>query len=150
MAQLPGWMRVWLRAVGPEFSNRRLTRDSQVPVVSLEIPGIVVSLVNPVFPIFARKNSGKIVKICFSNSRDQNKILKFSCFFYMPGISFINPYFRAPRPLKPLKSNPRYQNLRGDPLIAHSGHRKPLSARSRPLAFRFLTKVSLISLSWLF
>ena len=40
--------------------------------------------------------------------------------FYMPGISYINPYFRAPSPLKPLKSNSRYQNLPGEPLTAHS------------------------------
>ena len=42
--------------------------------VSLEISGIVVSLEIPVFPIFARKKSGKIVKIEFSDSRDQKKI----------------------------------------------------------------------------
>ena len=47
-------------------------------VVSLENPGIVVSLENSVSQIFARKKSGKIVKIGFSDSRDQNKILKFS------------------------------------------------------------------------
>ena len=68
--------------------------------------------------------------------------------FYMPGISYINLYFRAPRPLKPLKSSPRCQNLPGDPFIAQSGHRKPLSARSGPLAFHFSTSVSLILLSW--
>ena len=47
----------------------------------------------------------------------------------MPSISYINPYFRAPRapsPLKPLKSIPRYQNLPGEPLTAHSDHRGPL------------------------
>ena len=57
--------------------RRRLTRDSRVSVVSLEIPGIVVSLEIPVFRIFLVKISGKIVKIGFSDSRDQNKILKF-------------------------------------------------------------------------
>ena len=36
---------------------RRLTHDSWVSVVSLEIPGIVVSLEIPVFPIFVRMNS---------------------------------------------------------------------------------------------
>ena len=46
-------------------------------VVSLDISGIVVSLEIPVFPDFFRKNSGKIVKIGFSDSRDQNKNLKF-------------------------------------------------------------------------
>ena len=45
----------------------RLTRDSQV--VSLEIPRFLVHLFI--------KNSGKIVKISLSDSRDQNKILKF-------------------------------------------------------------------------
>ena len=52
----------------------RLTRDSQV--VSLEIPR---------FPVhFFGKKYGKIVKICFLDSRDQNKILKFSSFFTCP------------------------------------------------------------------
>ena len=46
-------------------------------VVSLEIAGIVVSLEIPVFRIFARKIFGKIVKIGFSDSQDQNEILKF-------------------------------------------------------------------------
>ena len=32
----------------------------------------------------------------------------------------MNPYFLAPCPLKPLKSSPRYQNLPGEPLTAHS------------------------------
>ena len=40
--------------------------------------------------------------------------------FYMPGISHIKPHFRAPSPLKPLKSDSRYQNLPGEPLTAHS------------------------------
>ena len=34
----------------------------------------------------------------------------------MPGISYINPYFLPPSPLKPLKSSPRYQNLPGNHL----------------------------------
>ena len=38
--------------------------------------------------------------------------------FYVTSISYINPYFRAPSPLKPLKSSPRYENLPGDFLIA--------------------------------
>ena len=58
-------------------SSRRLTSGSRVSVVSLEIPGIVVSLEIPVSCIFFVKISGKIVKIVFSDSRDQNKILKF-------------------------------------------------------------------------
>ena len=41
--------------------------------------------------------------------------------FYMPGISYINPYFRAPRPPKPLKSRPQGQNLPGFLLRSHSG-----------------------------
>ena len=32
-------------------------------------------------------------------------------FFYMTGISYINPYFLAPSPPKALKSRPRSQNL---------------------------------------
>ena len=55
-----------------------VTRDSRVSVVSLEIPGIVVPLEIPVFRIFLVKISRKIVKIGFSDSRDQNKIVKFS------------------------------------------------------------------------
>ena len=39
--------------------------------------------------------------------------------------SYINPYFLAPSPLKPLKSSPRYQNLPGEPLTAHSDHKGP-------------------------
>ena len=93
-------------------------------VVSLEIPEIVVSLEIPVFRIFLVKILGKIVKIVFSDSRDQNKILKFLWFFYVPGISYINPYFRAPSPLKPLKTSPRYRNLPGEPLIAYSEPKK--------------------------
>ena len=46
-------------------------------VVSLEIPGIVVSLEIPVFLIFLVKISRKIVNIDFSDSQDQNTILKF-------------------------------------------------------------------------
>ena len=49
--------------------------------VSLEIPGIVVSLEIPVFRILSRKKLRKFVKICFLDSRDQNKILKFLWFF---------------------------------------------------------------------
>ena len=49
--------------------------------------------------------------------------------FYMPGISYINHYFRAPSPLKPLKSNSRYQNLPGEPLTAHS---EPKSTKNPP------------------
>ena len=45
----------------------------------------------------------------------------------MTSISYINRYFRAPSPLKPLKSSPRYQNLPGESLTAHSDHRGPLS-----------------------
>ena len=36
--------------------------------------------------------------------------------FYTTSISYINPYFLAPSPLKPLKSNSRYQNLPGNQL----------------------------------
>ena len=46
---------------------------------------------------------------------------------YVDSFSYINPYFRAPSPLKPLKSSPRYQNLLGVLLRDHSDHRRPLS-----------------------
>ena len=59
--------------------------------------------------------------------------------FYMPGISYINPYFRAPSPPKPLKSRPQGQNLPGFPLIAHSDHRGPVSAQFCGLSCLFLT-----------
>ena len=72
----------------------------------------------------------------------------FQLFINMVSTSPINHHFRATRPLKTLKSSPRYQNLPGDPLIAHSAHLEPLSAQSRPLAFPFLSSVSCISLSW--
>jgi len=65
----------------------------------------------------------------------------------MASISYINPYFRAPSPLKPLKSSPRYQNLPGESLTVHSDPKtakidqKP--ARNRPM----LTFVSFMKLS---
>ena len=108
------------------FGLRRVSRRSRVSVVSLEIPGIVVSLGIPVFRIFPRKKSGKIVKIVFSDSQQQNKILNFLS-FYTTSISYINRFFRAPSPLKPLYSSPRYQNLPGEPLTAHPDHQRPLS-----------------------
>ena len=63
----------------------------------------------------------------FLDSQDQNKILKCFRFLYMTSVSYINQYFLAPSPLKPLKSSPRYQNLPGESLTAHSDHRGPLS-----------------------
>ena len=95
--------------------------------VSLEIPRIVVSLEIPVFRIFSRKKCGKIVNICFLDSRDQANFLNFLWFFYMTSISYINRYFLAPSPLKPLKSSPWYQNLPRESVTAHSDHRGPLS-----------------------
>ena len=59
--------------------------------------------------------------------------------FYKPGISYINPYFRAPSPPKPLKSRPQGQNLPGFPLRAQSDHRGPVSAQFRPLCCLCLT-----------
>ena len=57
----------------------------------------------------------------------------------MTKISYINPFFPTPSPLKPLKSNPGGQNLPGDPLIAHSDHRGPVSAQFYGLCCLFLT-----------
>ena len=68
--------------------------------------------------------------------------------FYTTGISYINPLFRAPRPLKPVKSRPRGQNLPGDPLIAHSDHRGPVSAQFCTLSCLFLT-LSQLKLTYL-
>ena len=42
----------------------------------------------------------------------------------MASISYINPYFLAPSPLKPLKSSPRYQNLPRESVTAHSDPEK--------------------------
>ena len=52
-------------------------------------------------------------------------------------------YFRAPSPLKPLKSRPQGQNLLGFPLIAHSDHRGPVSAQFCPLSCLFVIFVDL-------
>ena len=41
----------------------------------------------------------------------------------MTSISYINHHFRAPSPLKPLKSSSRYENLPGEPLTAHSAQK---------------------------
>ena len=68
--------------------------------------------------------------------------------FYMPGISYIDLHFRAPSPLKPLKSRPQGQNLPGFLLRAHSEHRGPVLTPFCPLSRNFLTSVSFISLSW--
>ena len=50
--------------------------------------------------------------------------------FFGKSISTINHHFLAPSPLKPLKSSPRYQNLLGDLLIAHSDHQGPVSGQN--------------------
>ena len=120
------------RRLTRDFRNRRLTRDSLIP--------------SPFF----RKKFRKIRKINFSDSQDQNKILNFLIcvnFLYMASISYINPYFRAPSPLKPLKSSPRSQNLPGFLLAAHSDHRGPVSAQFCGLCCLFLTFVSFMRLS---
>ena len=46
---------------------------------------------------------------------------------YVDRFSYINLFFRAPSPLKPLNSSSRYQNLPGESVTAHSDHRGPLS-----------------------
>ena len=50
----------------------------------------------------------------------------------MTVISYINPHFLAPSPLKPLKSSPRYQNLPGEPLTAHSEQKTAKIGQNRP------------------
>ena len=101
------------RRLTRDFRNRRLTRDSRIPD-------------------FSRKKFWKNRKNRFFGLPGPKSNHEIFMIFYTTGNSYINPYFRAPRPLKPLKSSPRGQNLPGDPLIAHSAHREPLSARSRP------------------
>ena len=63
------------------------TRGSHHRASHSRLPPQGVSLEIPVFRIFLVKNSGKIVKIGFLDSRDQNKILKFWWFFICPVIS---------------------------------------------------------------
>ena len=55
--------------------------------------------------------------------------MTFLIFFlkHIDSISTIIHHFLAPRPLKPLKSSPRYQNLYGILLRDHSDHQGPLS-----------------------
>ena len=93
-----------------------------------------------IFPNFLLIKWPKIREIGFLDSRDQNKILKTFHFFdfsYMTSISFINHHFRVPSALKTLKSSPEGQNLLGDPLIAHSDHRGPVSAQFCRLSCHF-------------
>ena len=65
----------------------------------------------------------------------------------MTSIWYINPYFLAPSPLKPLKSIPRYQNLPGESLTAHSDPKncqnRQTTAKNRPM----LTFASFMKLS---
>ena len=80
--------------------------------------------------IFRKKNPEKSGKSVFWTPGTKIKFWIFWIFskiLYMANISYINPYFRAPSPLKPLKSTPRYQNLPGESVTAHSDHRGPLS-----------------------
>ena len=61
----------------------------------------------------------------------------------MTRISYINHHFRAPSPLKPLKSSPRYQNLPGEPLTAHSDPRTTENDEDRPKTRQKSTHVDL-------
>ena len=83
----------------------RLTRDSRVS------------------GLFFVNKSGKSF---FRTPGTNIKFWIFYDFFYMTSISYINPYFLAPSPLKPLKSRPQGQNLPGFLLRAHSDHRGPV------------------------
>ena len=80
----------------------------------------------------------------FLDSRNQHQILNLFRFLYMTSISYINHHFRAPSPLKPLKSIPRYQNLPGESLMAHSDHWGTLSD---PM---YLQKLCFFCLCWPF
>ena len=90
-------------------------------------------------------------KIIFLDPWDQNKILNFLDFlnFNMGSISYINLHFRAPNPLKPLKSSLRYQYLPGVLLTAHSdqknGQNRPKSSQKST----YVDSFSYISLSWI-
>ena len=97
----------------------------------------------PQFLDFRNFCSSKIEKIYFLDSRHQNKILKFLSFFsiflYIASISYINHYFRAPSPTKPIKSRPQDQNLPRFLLIARSDHQGPVSAQLCGLSCLCLT-----------
>lgn len=57
-----------------------------------------------------------------------NLVVNFD-FLYMITISDINHHFLALSPLKPLKSRQRFQNLLGEPIVAHSEHQGPVSVQ---------------------
>ena len=63
--------------------------------------------------------------------------------FYMTGISYTNPYFLAPSPLKPFKSNSRYENPPGEPLTAHSDPKNDQTRQHRPKTGQISTYVDL-------
>ena len=86
---------------------RRLTRDSRIPA-HFFVKKIKKNRKNRFFGLPGPKSNFEIQLI-----------------FYMPSISYINPYFRATSPLKPLKSSSRYHNLPRETLTAHSDHWDP-------------------------
>ena len=63
--------------------------------------------------------------------------------FYMPGISYINPYFLAPSPLKPLKSNSRYQNLPRESVTADSDPKNDQNLPKNSQTFTYVDPCSL-------
>ena len=100
----------------------------------------VVSLVIPRFPSqFFVNKFRKNRKNRFFGFLGPKQNFEILMILYMSGISYINPYFLAPRPLKPLKSRPQGQNLPGFLLRAHSDHRGPVSAQFCGLSCLFLT-----------
>ena len=68
--------------------------------------------------------------------------------FYMASISYINPYFLAPSPLKPLKTSPRYQNLPGESLTARSDHKTGKIDQKNEKSI-YVDRVSYMNLSWI-
>ncbi len=130
----------WSRRLRPRIHRTRLASPGYVGSTRRASSGYVESFQQPlratqrvssddfgISGFLFRKKSREIEQKVFLDSRDQHKILKFVRFLFMTSISYINPYFRAPSPLKPLKSSPRYQNVPGESLIAHSDHRGPVS-----------------------
>jgi hypothetical protein len=90
-----------LRVLGLGARNSGLYRKYWPYIKKLKNPKISKSYFGPRNP----KNR-KIIIICFLDSWDQNKILKFldfSIFLYMASISYINRYSELPA-LKPLRS----------------------------------------------
>ena len=90
-----------------ELGNEGLYRNYRVYKKSSKFRNFILlpGIQKTDFPDFPRKKFGKKRKNrFFLDSRDQNKIFNIFKIFYMTGIFYINPHFRAPRPVLTQKS----------------------------------------------